>query len=375
MKRRSVIEMIFPWIMLLAVASCGTTTDYADGGIGGTGISVGKITAFGRVWVNGIEYSTTGAVISIEGIESVSDGSLEFDRSLLDEGKIVTVHWANDANGNPVAERIVFEDNLEGSVTSIDSASQTFEVLGQTVKINGLTVFEDSVNGGKIAGDIAAILGEIVPGNMIEVSGFVDTDGTIQATYIELKLSEFTPGVTEVEIKGVIGNIDTPVPGTFTMGNLTVDYNSAYELPPGGLSNDLYVEVKGTLDESGLVLSADKIEVEEDIFENSSGMRIEIEGIVTSPVDVNGRFEVNMRSGILITTTTQFENGVTATDILPGVEIEVEGTVGESGALNADKIEIKSGDDGNDDSGEESGDDSDDDSSDDSDNGSGDNVL
>ncbi len=352
-------------ILLLPVAfvSCGAT-DYAGGGIGGTGISVGKITAFGSVWVNGVEYSTTGAIISIEGTESISDGSLEYDRSLLDEGKIVTVYWAKDANGNPVADRIEFKDNLEGPVTGVNIDTQTFEVLGQTVKIDVSTVFEDSRNDVKIAGNIDAILAAIVAGNIMEVSGYVDVNGMIHATYIELKLSEFTPGVTKVEIKGIITNLDTPS-GTFTIGNLTVDYNSATELPSSGLSNDMYVEVKGTLDDSGLVLNATKIELEDDDFEEISGKKIEIEGIVTTIVDVNGQFEVNRRSVRIITGTTLCENCTIETDILPGVEIEVEGTVDEKGVIVADKIEIESGDDGNHESEDGSSDDSGNDAGDD----------
>ena len=47
MKRWSVMKMLVPWFVLFAVTSCGTTNDLAGGGIGGTGISVGKITAAG----------------------------------------------------------------------------------------------------------------------------------------------------------------------------------------------------------------------------------------------------------------------------------------------------------------------------------------
>lgn len=358
MKRWSVIKLLFPWVIILAVTSCGTTTDYAGGGIGGTGISVGKITAFGSVWVNGVEYSTTGAVIAVDGSESVSDGSLDYDRSLLDEGRIVAVHWEKDANGNPVAKRIEFKDNLEGAVTDIDTANQTIDVLGQTVKVDGATVFEVA-DDNKIVGDINAILSAISLGNIIEVSGFVvDVNGTIHATYLELKSLDFTPGDTEVEIKGVITNLDTPS-GTFTIGNLTVDYNSATELPSSGLSNDMYVEVKGTLDESGLALRATKIEIEDDIFENVGGKRVEIEGIVTAIVDVNGQFEVNRKAVRIITGTTLFEDGATEADIILGAEIEVEGAVDEDGVLVAEKIDIESGDHGSDGSGDDSTDDSD----------------
>ncbi|MCC7202849.1 MAG: hypothetical protein IT393_09360 [Nitrospirae bacterium] len=349
MNRWSVSKMVFPWLLLLVVTSCGTTTDYAGGGIGGTGISVGRITNFGSVWVNGVEYSTSGAIIWIEGSgESTSDGTQAYDRGLLDEGKIVTVHWENDANGNPVAKRIEFKDNLEGVVTAVDVAAQTIDVMGQTIKVDVSTWFKNSITDEKIPpGDVNAILGEIVQGNVIEVSGFVvDSNGTIQAAYIELKSNDFVPGITKVEIKGVIANLtDTPEVCTFNIGTLTVACDSVNELPPGGLSNNLYVEVKGTIDlSSGMVLKASKIEIEDDIFDKAGDESIELEGFVTRSVDESGQFEINGLPVSIITGITKFKDGATVVDIQTGVKIEVEGKVDANGVLIASEIDIKSSD-------------------------------
>lgn len=348
MNRWSVSKMVFPWLLLLVVTSCGTTTDYAGGGIGGTGISVGRITDFGSVWVNDVEYSTSGAIIWIEGSdESTSDGTETYVRGLLDEGKIVTVHWEKDANGKPVAKRIEYKDNLEGLVTGVDGTAQTIAVMGQTIKVDVSTYFENSITDQKIPpGDVNAILGEIVPGNVIEVSGFVvDSKGTIQAAYIELKSNNLEPGITKVEIRGVIANLtDTPEPCTFNIGTLTVACDSANELPPGGLRSDLYVEVKGTLDGSGMILNASKIEIEDDIFHKAGDENIELEGFVTRSVDENGQFEINGLPVSIITGITKFKDGATVVDIQTGVKIEVEGKVDANGVLIASEIDIKSSD-------------------------------
>lgn len=342
MYRWSVMKMLFPWVMLLLVASCGTTTDYAGGGIGGTGISVGRITGFGSVWVNGVEYFTAGAIISMDGVVSTSDGSLNFDKGLLDEGRIVNVHWKKDASGVPFALRIEFRDNLEGAVTDIDPLNQTIYVMGQSVAVDAATVFENSRTDTKVYGDIDAILESISVGDIIEVSGFSDVKGLIHATFIELESTVFTPGVTEVGIKGYISNLVVAQGACkFNIGSLIVDCGNARELPQGGLSNDIYVEAEGTLDGSGLVLSAEKVELEDDIFEETGGMGIEIEGMVTAAADVNGLFEVNRRQVRIVGGVTIFEDGATAADIIPGAEIEVEGTMDEHGVLVADKIEIE----------------------------------
>lgn len=339
MKASRILLALLTLLIPVTFASCGDGTggvDLAGGGIGGTGISVGKITGFGSVFVNGVEFETTDATITKDGIP-VSENDLRV-------GMIVTVRGEFNADGTTgTANSIEFEDNMEGPISagSIDLVNQTFDMLGQTVQVDGATVFEGTTD-----------LSTLADGYIVQVSGFVGADGTIHAAYVELKSTVFVPGVTEVEIKGIISNLNTGS-STFTIGTLTVDYSSATELPSGGLINDLYVEVEGTLDANGQVLSARSIEVEDDIFEEIKGERIEIEGIVTSLVDVNGQFEVNGRP-VKITGTTRFEDGATEVDILLGVEIEVEGTVDEDGVIVADEISIESEGDGGDSSEEDS---------------------
>lgn len=328
-------------ILLLPVAfvSCGAT-DYAGGGIGGTGISVGKITAFGSVWVNGVEYSTTGAIMSIEGTESISDGSVEYDRSLLDEGKIVTVYWAKDANGNPVAERIEFKDNLEGPITtgSIDFVNQTFEVLGQTIKVDGVTVY-DGTNG----------LSTLTDGNIVEVSGFVDANGIIYASYISLKSVTFEGYDSEIELKGIISALNK-ISGTFMIGGLTIEFSpdsTEFEhMTIDELKDGLYVEVKSSVGLAGDTLIASKIEIEDRGYNFKDNDEFEIEGYVTAVSLSEGIFELEGNT-VQVIATTQYKNGsiVNIADIMVNMRLEAEGIVDADGVLVADKIEVESGDD------------------------------
>ena len=52
----------------IALAACGGgASQVSDGGISGTGISVGPITGFGSIISNGIEFDTVNADISFNG--------------------------------------------------------------------------------------------------------------------------------------------------------------------------------------------------------------------------------------------------------------------------------------------------------------------
>ena len=72
---------------LLALASCGGGTN----GTSGSGVtSTGTITAFGSVFVNGVEFSTSGATI-------VRDGNPATETNLR-VGMVVTVNGSRSAS-------------------------------------------------------------------------------------------------------------------------------------------------------------------------------------------------------------------------------------------------------------------------------------
>ena len=340
-------------ILLLPVGfvSCGAN-DYAGGGIGGTGISVGKITAFGSVWVNGIEFDTTGAQIIKDGVsvlEVVTDDKEE-PPTYLRRGMIVIVRGEFNLDGKRgTASSIEFRDNLEGpiSAVSINLVNQTFEVLGQTIKVDEVTVFEGTTD-----------LSTLVDGNIIEVSGFVDANGVIHATYISLKAGSIVEYGSDIELKGTITALNE-IPGTFKIGGLTIGFSSfdtTFEhMTISDLQDGLYVEVKSTTGVSGNVLIASEIELEEKGHHVEVGHEFEVEGYVTfvESVLIDGMFELEGQS-VQITSNTIFENGASVADIVVDVKIEVEGKVDAFGVLIADKIKIKSGDDGDSDDSSES---------------------
>ena len=76
---------------------------YGGGGQSGSGRAFGEITAFGSIFVNGIEYSTTTATITINGVVQPVG-----DQSALKVGMAVLV----DGTVNP--------DGLTGTATTVD---------------------------------------------------------------------------------------------------------------------------------------------------------------------------------------------------------------------------------------------------------------
>ena len=61
----------------------------AGGGIGGSGVTVGSVSKFGSVFVNDVEYDTTGAVVVVDGVEKGSGDQTVLDN--LSVGKVVRI--------------------------------------------------------------------------------------------------------------------------------------------------------------------------------------------------------------------------------------------------------------------------------------------
>ena len=86
------------------------------------------ITAKGSVFVNGIEYSTTGATIRIDDNPGIEDD--------LKVGMVVTVRGtSDDSTRKGTATQVEARDILEGTISSVDAVNKTITVMGQTVRI------------------------------------------------------------------------------------------------------------------------------------------------------------------------------------------------------------------------------------------------
>jgi hypothetical protein len=285
------------------------------GGIDGVGIAAGAISGFGSIIVNGVKFSTTNATFRIED----SPGS----ESDLEVGDIVEVEGRISDDGKTgTAETVSFNDSVEGPVSDVSLATSTLDVLGQTVRVTGTTIFDDSFSNPSLAG--------ISAGDIVEVSGFPDGSGAIVATRIEPK-----PAGGTYELFGVVSSLDTNA-RRFNLSTTLVNYASA-TLPNGSPSNGACVEVKGNTFASG-VLTATRVEVKACNGTVANGDRGEIEGVITRFASATD-FSIGTRS-ITTNATTTYEGG-TAADLRLNVKVEAEGSFNAAGVLVAKKVAFK----------------------------------
>lgn len=302
----------------------GGGSDAGGGSAAPTGVAAfGVVQGFGSIFVNGIEFETSGAAFS-------EDDSFDgIDQSNLRVGMMVTVHGSiNDDGMTGTADSVDYRDNLEGPISSIDPATNSFVALGYTVTVDAVTIFDDALT-----------FDQLAVGDFVEVSGALDADGNIRATFIE-KTGETCVTIQEIEAKGTVNNLNTSAK-TFSIGSLTVDYSSA-DLSdlPGGPVDGLFVEVKSNACPVDSTLVATRVEAEDEFGkfgESEEGGHVEIQGIVTS-VTSQAEFELNGQS-IRITDQTKFV-GLTSAQIVLNLQLEISGTL-DNGVLLAKEVQLE----------------------------------
>ena len=337
MNRENIVKAMFLitiFIVLNFLVGCGSgggggsdSTD--DGGstppASTTNVSQGQIEGFGSVFVNGVEWETDSVEIEIEGSPGFSESNLQI-------GMLVKVEGNLDTGGTTgTAATISFDDNLEGPISSITASStgsaKTLLVMGQTViVVNGVTFFDNN--------DPTFTFASMVVGDVVEVSGSTNFDGSIQATFIEKKADDLAAflATNDLEIQGVVAGL---AGNTFQINCLTIDFTGVTP-SDGVLANGVLVEVKGNA-LAGNTLTATSVEVKpmglgvDDIDE------AEVEGFVTNLNTAAQTFAVN---GQLVDYATAAFFGGTEAELLNGTKVEAEGPI-VSGVLQAEKVEFK----------------------------------
>ena len=302
--------------LALLLSACGGG---GDGGIGGTGgggnglgtdVSVGTITAFGSVWVNGVEFKSSTASITID--------DNPHPESDLRVGMVARV---DGSIAGAAADTIRVESAVKGRVESVTGTSQMV-VMGQTVLLDAATRFENGVR--PTAGDY------------VEVHGLVLGDGQISAGFVERKTVLATPPfVVHGIVKGHAAGATT-----FTIGTLgvTLGAGAITNDMPGGSWNGLQVEVKGSTCAGTPpaapcgTLTASKVEPD---GPQGNIAKIELEGFVTQ-LNPDG---FNLGTQRVVTTGAAFVGGL-ASEVVVGSKVEVEGSLA-GGVLTAVKVSLR----------------------------------
>ena len=312
--RLSSIRALVHGAVALVLAACGGGG--GDGGIGGTGVtppdvSVGTITAFGSVWVNGVEFKSSTASIKID--------DNPHPESDLRVGMIARV---DGSIAGASASAITVSSAAKGYVES---------VVGNQMVVMGQTVISD-------AGTTTSN-GPITAGNYVEVHGLVVSDGTISATFVDKKAALASqPFAVKGFVKG-----HSAGGTTFAIGalNVTLAGNAVVNDMPAGSWNGLQVEVKGTACAGNPpatnvcgTLTASKVEPH---GPRGDVAKVEVEGFVTQFTSASS-FTVGGQP-VVTTASTVFDGGV-AGDLVLGTKVEVEGSLS-GGILSATKVSFR----------------------------------
>lgn len=320
-RNRFCFTLLIALPLILAGCGGGGGGDSASGGGGGsnsvTARSSGEIEAFGSIIINGTRFEIESAEVEFEGERFTNQSQAQVEARLR-PGMIVEVEGTSD-NTVRRATRIRFDDTLEGPISdiveTIPNAVKVFTVLGQAVIVeNGVTQPSTSYNGFSV-------------GQVVEVSGFPNASGAINATFIQLK-----PAGGVLEITGTVSSL---AGSTFKINALNVNFGAAL-LSNGSPANGLLVEVKGTVfDLNTTTLNATSVEVKNQGLGDAG--EAEVEGFITSlgttTFVVNGQ-TVDFSNAL-------FRGGVEA-DLAVGTKVEAEGGIS-GGVLLADKVTFKAG--------------------------------
>jgi hypothetical protein len=330
-------------LTLGVLTACGgggsASLDIADGGIRGTGSSVGPVSGFGSVFVNGVRFDTSdlnGQVRSDDGITAESE---------LEEGMILRVdgEWRDDGTGT--ADALEYDDTLRGQIEGVlpdpSGAGEFVEivVMGQTVVVEKKTVVRGTTFANLLSGNGIGL--------SVRVSAWRQEDGSFRASYIGI-LAQSTE--EDVEVEGAIEE-DSVQPGGFTLNGVNVTYGSNVEFGEGLGVSDLipgsYFEVEG--DYSSGTLHARQIE-RDDFRRYIRASDDDIE--FTSPIQVSfsasgsgaqaGEFRMSDLV-VRVTDETELDGGLTVADLQQGTLVQVEGEFRADGTVVADEIELREG--------------------------------
>lgn len=322
--RHGVIPAFLQFIALMTLTACngsGGGDLLAGGGIGGTGISIGTISGFGSIVVNDVDFDTIQAEVVANG-ESIGTGNSVVE-SALAVGMVVRVEGKIYDDGSGIAERIVYDDDVRGPVTSIealDSVAIKLVVLGQIVIVDKRTRLKNTD------------FDSIAEGHVLQISGWPDVGGVIRATYVAKIIDPPDPGQEEVTIKGIVSEANDPQ-RLFRINQLVVDLSEIQGAAVPAVGQ--LVIVNGFIDDRG-VLTASEITVEDELG-GSDAEYFEIENTVT---------EVKSATEFILGTVPVQTDEATSfirlqpEDIIPGARLFVSGSLTE-GHLMADEVIAK----------------------------------
>lgn len=305
-----------PWLVFSCMAGLAFLGGGAgsDAGIQGTGhfsvLAFGRITAFGSIFVDDVEYSLDNASISIDGRPATG--------SQLRVGQIVTVQGFETPSGESgAATTVSFTPDIVGPVGQLDIAGSTVTILGQTVQLDALTLLGPGIQAGALPG--------LQLGVNLQVSGFEDASGILHATRIDL-----VSGSAPLQVKGTVQALD-PAARTFKLNDLTVDYSGAQL--SGNLANGSTAIVQTNESPAGSVLYAAQVQASSGLG-GTADKTGRLEGLITSMASAQA-FVV---AGQAVQTDASTHFVLHGQTLAPNLSVQIHGRFTATGVLQADLV-------------------------------------
>jgi Domain of unknown function (DUF5666) len=325
-------------LLKLLVAAASTGLLFACGGGGSSEpappvsaspalLSIGTITGFGSVVINGVRFDDSAAQVKFEDGDDDSSGA---DNRGMKLGMNAEVKGTiSDDRSSGHANEIHIESLVRGPVVKVTAAATgnggTVEALGVKIIADDSTKFLNFVK-----------VGDLQVNDLINVHGLLNSDGSVQAKFMEKRASTKT-----LKTVGTTASTDS-ANKKFKLGNLTVTYSDLTKLRnlPNGVSDGILVRVtalSADFDAATNTLKADKIK-RVTPFEDNGMDRGEVKGTVADLSADKTSFTLN---GVKVTvnSSTTYRDG-TAANLMNGALVEVHGAVS-NGSLLATSIEFK----------------------------------
>ncbi len=199
---------------MAVLAGCGGV----DSGGTGTGaqstISVGPITGFGSVIVNGIRFDDDQVTIDDDEGNNRNRADLRLGaRVEVLSSPVELVAGVSRA----VASSFRVRTELRGPVDTVDPASGRIRVLGQVVDVATSTVLE-------------VPLSSVAPGSVVEVHGTLDL---ARSRYVATRV-ELRPGAVSFKVRSAVSALDLAA-RTLQIGSLTIDWSTSAPADPAAV--------------------------------------------------------------------------------------------------------------------------------------------
>lgn len=235
--------------MLAALGSCGGGGTLAMSGVGtgGTGISMGTVTGFGSVVIEGLGYD--GPVPHY--FDDDQPGTAQAATSV---GLGQRLQLIADGSGSAA----LIEPDVVGPLQSVSAADASFIVNGLLVRVNS-----DPAAGPVTFFSGLSSFSALVPGSMvIEADGAFGVDASGQPFLQATRVVQLPAGTRSVRLTGLVSGLNAAA-GSFDLDGLRVQLGSNTQTYPAGsqLANGQLVNVWSATPIAGGVVGAGVVRV------------------------------------------------------------------------------------------------------------------